>query len=109
MHSAQAQIATRSSAFSSGTLARLPFSAQEAEAIAGLVPESERYVAVGFQASRETLLGLALDDYRVIHFATHGVIDTRYPDLSALALSGRCRRRRRRTGSSGCPTSMRSI
>jgi CHAT domain-containing protein len=87
-HAAQAQLVTRSSAFASGPLARLPFSAHEAEAIAGLVPESERYVAVGFQASRETLLGLALDEYRVVHFATHGVIDTRYPDLSALALSG---------------------
>jgi CHAT domain-containing protein len=88
VHSAQAQLVTRSSALASGARARLPFTAQEADAIANLVPESERFVAVGFQASRETLLGLALDDYRLIHFATHGVIDTRYPDLSALALSG---------------------
>ena len=87
VHSAAAQLATRS-ALSVGTLARLPFSAQEAEAIAGLVPESERHVAVGFQATRETLLGMKLDDYRLVHFATHGVIDTRYPDLSALVLSG---------------------
>ncbi|HSC16241.1 MAG TPA: CHAT domain-containing protein [Gammaproteobacteria bacterium] len=87
VHSAQAQLATRSSALT-GTLARLPFTALEAQAIESLVPESERYVAVGFKASRETLFGLALDDYRIIHFATHGVIDTRYPDLSGLALSG---------------------
>ena len=88
VRSMQAELATRSSALSIGTLARLPFSAQEAEAIAGLVPDSERYVAVGFEASRRTLLDLPLDDYRLIHFATHGLIDTRYPDLSALALSG---------------------
>jgi CHAT domain-containing protein len=87
-HTAQAQLATRSSTLSSGPLERLPFSAEEAEAIAGLVPEGERYVAIGFEANRETLLGIPLADYRVIHFATHGVIDTRYPDLSALALSG---------------------
>src|SRR5262249_10369987 len=87
-HPAQVQLATRSSALATGTLARLPYSAQEAEAIASLVPEDQRYVAVGFQANRDTLLGLGLDDYRLIHFATHGVIDTRYPDLSALALSG---------------------
>jgi CHAT domain-containing protein len=87
-HTAHAPLATRSSALSSGTLARLPFSAQEADVIARLVPESERYVAVGFEASRETVLGMDLGDYRVLHFATHGVIDTRYPDLSALALSG---------------------
>lgn len=88
VHSAQAQLATRSSALATGALARLPFSAQEAEAIASLVPENERFVAVGLQASRETLFGLSLRDYRLIHFATHGVIDTRYPDLSGLALSG---------------------
>jgi len=88
VHPVQAQLATRSSALQSGTLARLPFSAHEAEAIESLVPQDERYVAVGFQANRETLLGLTLDDYRLIHFATHGVIDTRYPDLSGLALSG---------------------
>ena len=88
VHSAQAQLATRSSALASGTLERLPFSGLEAEAIASLVPEGERYVAVGFEANRETLLNLTLDDYRLIHFATHGVIDTRYPDLSGLALSG---------------------
>lgn len=88
VHSTQAQLTTRSSALASGTLERLPFSGLEAEEIAGLVPEGERYVAVGFQANRETLLGLTLDDYRLIHFATHGVIDTRYPDLSGLALSG---------------------
>jgi CHAT domain-containing protein len=86
-HLEHARLATRSPALSSATLERLPFSAQEAEAIAGLVPENERHVAVGFQANRETLLGMDLANYRVIHFATHGVIDTRYPDLSALALS----------------------
>jgi CHAT domain-containing protein/tetratricopeptide (TPR) repeat protein len=87
-HPAQTQLATRSSALESDTLARLPFSALEAEGIASLVPEGERYVAVGLQANRETLLGLTLHEYRLIHFATHGVIDTRYPDLSGLALSG---------------------
>jgi len=88
VHPAQAQLATRSSALSTGKLARLPFTAQEAAAIESLVPERDRFVALGFQASRATLLGMPLDDYRVIHFATHGVIDTRYPDLSGLALSG---------------------
>jgi CHAT domain-containing protein len=88
VHSARAELATRSPILASDTLARLPFTALEAEAIAGLVPESERYLAVGFQASRDTLLHLPLHDYRLIHFATHGVIDTRYPDLSGLALSG---------------------
>ena len=96
VNSAQTQLATRSSALATGRLERLLFSAREAKAIQDLVPASERYVAVGFQASRETLLSLPLEDYRLIHFATHGVIDTRYPDLSGLALSG--------VDSAGAPT-----
>jgi CHAT domain-containing protein len=88
VQSAQTQAATRSSALATGRLERLPFSKLEADAIVNLVPENERYVAVGFQASRETLLSVPLHDYRLIHLATHGLIDTRYPDLSGLALSG---------------------
>jgi len=79
---------TRSSPLEGRTLTRLPFSSQEATAISNLVQDSERFIAVGFEANRAALLGMNLDDYRVIHFATHGLIDTRYPDLSALALSG---------------------
>jgi CHAT domain-containing protein len=66
---------------------RLPLTAAEAGAIAALVPEDQRLIALGFDASRERLLAATLSDYRVIHLATHGVIDTRYPDLSALVFS----------------------
>jgi CHAT domain-containing protein/Flp pilus assembly protein TadD len=76
---------TRSPAGSA--LARLPSTAAEAQAIADLVPENLRFVATGFDASRETALSADLGDYRVVHFATHGLVDSRYPGLSALALS----------------------
>jgi CHAT domain-containing protein len=41
----------------------------------------------GFDANRAKLLGTDLHEYRYIHFATHGLIDSRYPALSALAFS----------------------
>jgi CHAT domain-containing protein len=40
-----------------------------------------------FQASRSTVLGSALADYRIVHFATHGLIDAERPELSGLILS----------------------
>ena len=66
---------------------RLPATTGEAEAIAAIVPEEERFIATGFAATREAVLNPALGEYRVIHFATHGFIDARYPSLSALVMS----------------------
>jgi CHAT domain-containing protein/tetratricopeptide (TPR) repeat protein len=66
---------------------RLPMTAIEAETVLTLVPEDKRYVALGFDASRDAILAAGLADYRIVHLATHGVIDSRYPDLSALVFS----------------------
>lgn len=66
---------------------RLPGSRQEAEAIAALVPPSEARIALDFDASRAEALSGRLSEYRIVHFATHGVIDAEHPALSGLALS----------------------
>jgi CHAT domain-containing protein len=68
-------------------LPRLPFTRAEAEAILSLVPESEGLRALDFKASRATALGPELGNYRVIHFATHGLLNTGRPELSGLVLS----------------------
>jgi CHAT domain-containing protein/ATP/ADP translocase/Tfp pilus assembly protein PilF len=68
-------------------LTRLPASGAEASAIAALVPPSESLVATGLEASREHVLGVSLEEYRFVHFATHGLVDSTYPGLSALAFS----------------------
>lgn len=66
---------------------RLPATRREAEALARLAPDGEALQAVDFAARRQWVLDPALGDYRVVHFATHGVIDTQSPTLSGLALS----------------------
>jgi CHAT domain-containing protein len=68
-------------------LSRLPYSGREASEIAGLVPAPQRWLASGFAANREAVLSAPLGDYRLLHFATHGLLDARYPALSALSLS----------------------
>ncbi len=67
--------------------ARLPASRAEARAVAALAPEGDRKVLLDFEASREAVAGGGLAGYRVVHFATHGLIDEREPALSGLALS----------------------
>jgi CHAT domain-containing protein/Tfp pilus assembly protein PilF len=68
-------------------LQRLLFSREEAEAIASLAPASSVLKALDFLASRETAMSDELGQYGIIHFATHGLLDSSHPELSGLALS----------------------
>ncbi|MEO5819205.1 MAG: CHAT domain-containing protein [Vicinamibacteraceae bacterium] len=81
------QIAVRGPGATRDGLARLPFSRREAAAITALVPASARVSVTDFTASRAWVLAAPLGDYRILHFATHGLIDTAQPALSSLALS----------------------
>jgi CHAT domain-containing protein/uncharacterized protein HemY len=66
---------------------RLPFTRQEADGLLALAPKSSRFGATGFQANRATVLSGDLAQYRFVHFATHGLLDTERPGLSSLMLS----------------------
>lgn len=67
--------------------ARLRFSRAEADAISQLVPADTRLRAVDFAANRSTATSADLTQYRIVHFATHGLINSRHPELSGLVLS----------------------
>jgi CHAT domain-containing protein len=71
----------------SGSYGRLPFSTDEADAIASFVPGESLLKATSFQASREKAMSGELAGYRIIHFATHGLLDSEHPELSGLVLS----------------------
>ena len=66
---------------------RLPFSRDEADTIAKFVPKNSLLNATGFQANRTTAIGAELGRYRIIHFATHGLLNSERPLLSGLVLS----------------------
>ena len=69
----------------SSSFLRLPWSRREAEAIATVAansPAGRPLLALDFRASRETALSPELSGYRIVHFATHGIIDSRTPALS---------------------------
>jgi CHAT domain-containing protein/Tfp pilus assembly protein PilF len=68
-------------------LPRLPFTAKEAERILALAPSNAVFKATGFKASRSAAIDPELGRYRYLHFATHGLLDSERPGLSALALS----------------------
>jgi CHAT domain-containing protein/tetratricopeptide (TPR) repeat protein len=47
----------------------------------------EALVAVDFAASRENVTQAGLDQFRMVFFATHGLLDSEYPELTGVALS----------------------
>jgi CHAT domain-containing protein/Tfp pilus assembly protein PilF len=83
---------TRSGA---GSFLRLPWTRREAQAIVAAAPAGHSLLALDFRASRQTALSPDLSLYRIVHFATHGVVDSQTPALSGLMLS--------RVGEQGTP------
>ncbi|MEP7340695.1 MAG: CHAT domain-containing tetratricopeptide repeat protein [Acidobacteriota bacterium] len=68
-------------------MSRLLASRQEAEGIARLAPGGRRLVALDFNASRDLVTSGALSQYRYLHFATHGLLNSQTPELSGLVFS----------------------
>lgn len=69
------------------SIVRLPFTRREAEEILSLVPLSKRKQALDFEASRATATSAELSQYRFVHFATHGFLNSLHPELSGIVLS----------------------
>jgi CHAT domain-containing protein len=68
-------------------LPRLPGSRREALAILALTTPAESKRALDFEANRTNILNADLSQYRYIHFATHGLLDSRQPELTGIVLS----------------------
>lgn len=72
---------------SAAGVSRLPFTLLEAKSIMAVAPEHERTIISGFAANRDLVVNGGLRDYRIVHFATHGVINCQHPELSGIVLS----------------------
>lgn len=66
---------------------RLVASRVEAEGIMAAVSSSTALQALGFAANRERVFSGELATYRIVHFATHGIINSERPELSGIVLS----------------------
>src|SRR6266498_2671439 len=66
---------------------RLAFSRQEADSIIALTPKETGLKATDFNASRELAMSRQLSEYRILHFATHGLLNGEHPELSGLVFS----------------------
>jgi CHAT domain-containing protein/tetratricopeptide (TPR) repeat protein len=67
-------------------LSRLAFNG-EIKIMEASIPRSRLQVLRGFAASRATLSHVQLEDFGVLHFSTHALINDSIPELSWIALS----------------------
>lgn len=77
---------TKAATFRDLHLGALPDAAEEARKIGRLYRQESSTVATGVAAS-ESLLKRVAGDYRIIHLATHGIVDDDSPLYSAVVLS----------------------
>lgn len=70
-----------------GALRRLTYASEEADAISSVAPWGTTLVARGFDATRETAMSPDIGQYQIVHFATHGVLNSERPELSGIVLS----------------------
>lgn len=84
----EADLLTRSATESGmARFERLKFTRLEAESIVALAGKSPSREAVDFDASRQTATSGELADYRIVHLATHALLNNRHPEFSGLVLS----------------------
>jgi len=85
---ASAAVAERSARESgSGSLGRLYFTRREAEDIGSLARDGTAQRLLDFDANLEQVKDEGLGSYRYVHFATHGLLNNRHPELSGLVFS----------------------
>lgn len=66
---------------------RLPSTLVEGQAILSAIPHSTGILLSGFDANRLQATSDELAHYQILHFATHGVINSEHPELSGIILS----------------------
>lgn len=68
-------------------LPRLPHTREEARTIASFANPQASWIALDFAANRSAALAQSWQNYSVIHFATHALLNSRHPELSGIVLS----------------------
>lgn len=69
------------------SLQRLYASGNEAESLLATFGFNSTTIISGFDANRQNLMNFDLENYKIIHFATHGSLDENRPELSGIVLS----------------------
>jgi CHAT domain-containing protein/tetratricopeptide (TPR) repeat protein len=69
------------------TLSKLMYSLKEANGITAIAPRGSWIKKVGFDANRQAAISPSLKQFSIVHFATHGIVNDKQPELSGIVLS----------------------
>jgi CHAT domain-containing protein/tetratricopeptide (TPR) repeat protein len=70
-----------------GVFPRLPFSRREAKSIDSVAKPGDVTEALDFDASKAKAMSQEMRNYRIVHLATHGLVNSEHPELSGLVFS----------------------
>ncbi len=71
-----------------GNLKRLPYTRTEADSIMAILDSKDQgQELLDFSANLNAVNSPTLNQYQIVHFATHGIIDNEHPELSGIVLS----------------------
>jgi CHAT domain-containing protein len=68
-------------------LPRLEYTRELANHISAITPKGEADVALDFEANRAKVLSGDVSNSQIVVFATHGLLNSRYPELSGIVMS----------------------
>lgn len=68
-------------------IARLLASREEADDIVRMAPRGSSRKLMGFAANLDAVKDRNISQYRILHFATHGIFNNEHPELSGIVLS----------------------
>jgi CHAT domain-containing protein/Tfp pilus assembly protein PilF len=87
LHSTLRDIELNGDSFNPATVERLFFARRELDNLRNVASAGETFVATDYDATRERLQSTDLTKFAILHFATHGFLDTKRPENSGLILS----------------------
>jgi len=72
---------------SNAGIPRLFSTRREADAIAVAAGRNTARLLLNFAANKSAVFNSGLDQYQIVHFATHGLVDGKHPEVSGILLS----------------------
>lgn len=87
LHNALRDIELNGDKFDPAVVGELFYAEREINNLRDIASPSKTFAATGYAANRNQLFSMDLSQYAILHFATHGFLDTKHPENSGLLLS----------------------